>query len=280
MKNSSGIVAIFGEFLTRYPRQFGLLFLLLVVEGAVAVMSLLAIVPMADFLLDPSLGKPSRITQIVLGLFTGFSLSPSFWLFGSFLVGLNLLKGMMEVAIREAGEQATFDVGVHGVHAEIIKLIGRLKYRTSFGQDVYQHSIEVAFLCGIMASELGLNVKQAKRAGLLHDIGKAVDHEVEGSHGKIGAELARKYGESPMIVHAIASHHEEEKPESMLDVLVEAADAFRGEARSQARDVGDLCEAAGGFGKDRSVLSRGREILCHPGRQGDSYYGPTRSYFG
>lgn len=140
----------------------------------------------------------------------------------------------IEVSVREAGEQATFDVGVHGIHPELIKLMGRLKYRTSFAQNVYLHSLEVAFLCGIMASELGINVKQAKRAGLLHDIGKAVDHEVEGSHGKIGAELAKKYGESPLIVHAIASHHEEEKPESIIDVLVEAADALSG-ARPGAR---------------------------------------------
>jgi len=140
----------------------------------------------------------------------------------------------IELAIREAGERATFDVGVHGIHPEIIKLIGRLKYRTSFAQNVYQHSLEVAFLCGIMASELGINVKQAKRAGLLHDIGKAVDHETEGSHGKIGADLAKKYGESAVVVHAISSHHEEEKPESILDVLVEAADALSG-ARPGAR---------------------------------------------
>ncbi len=140
----------------------------------------------------------------------------------------------VEVSVREAGEQATFDVGVHSVHPELIKLIGRLKYRTSFAQNVYQHSLEVAFLCGIMASELGLNVKQAKRAGLLHDIGKAIDHEVEGAHGKLGADLARKYGESPVVVHAIASHHEEEKPETMIDVLVEAADALSG-ARPGAR---------------------------------------------
>jgi len=145
-------------------------------------------------------------------------------------------KATQEVdnSIREAGEQATFDVGVHGIHPEIIKLIGRLKYRTSYGQNVLQHSLEVAFLCGIMASELGLNVKQAKRAGLLHDIGKAVDHEIEGSHAVIGAELARKYGEAPKIVHALAAHHEDEKPETILAVLVQAADALSG-ARPGAR---------------------------------------------
>lgn len=140
----------------------------------------------------------------------------------------------VENTIREAGEQATFDVGVHGIHPEIVKLIGRLKYRTSYGQNVLQHSLEVAFLCGIMAEELGLNAKQAKRAGLLHDLGKAVDHEVEGSHALIGADLARKYGENPQIVHAIAAHHEEEKPDSILANLVQAADALSG-ARPGAR---------------------------------------------
>lgn len=145
-------------------------------------------------------------------------------------------KATQEVdnAIREAGEQATFDVGVHGIHPEIIKLIGRLRYRTSYGQNVLQHSIEVAFLCGIMAAELGINVKHAKRAGLLHDIGKAVDHEIEGSHAVIGANLARKYGESSKIVHALAAHHEDEKPSTVLAVLVQAADALSG-ARPGAR---------------------------------------------
>lgn len=137
-------------------------------------------------------------------------------------------------SIRESGEQATFDVGVHGIHAEVVRLIGRLKYRTSYGQNILKHSLEVAFLCGVMASELGINVKQAKRAGLLHDLGKAVDHEVEGSHAMIGADLARKYGESPEIIHAIAAHHEEEKPSTILAVLVQAADALSG-ARPGAR---------------------------------------------
>ncbi|MBW2186243.1 MAG: ribonuclease Y [Deltaproteobacteria bacterium] len=137
-------------------------------------------------------------------------------------------------SIRESGEQATFDVGVHGIHAEVVKLIGRLKYRTSYGQNILKHSLEVAFLCGVMASELGINVKQAKRAGLLHDLGKAVDHEVEGSHAMIGADLARKYGESAEIIHAIAAHHEEEKPTTILAVLVQAADALSG-ARPGAR---------------------------------------------
>ncbi|WP_243369538.1 ribonuclease Y [Geotalea sp. SG265] len=140
----------------------------------------------------------------------------------------------IEQAMKEAGEQAAFDLGVHGIHPEILKLIGRLKYRTSYSQNVYQHSLEVAFLCGIMASELGINVKQAKRAGLLHDLGKAVDHEVEGSHAVIGAELAKKYGESPKIVHAIMAHHEDEKPATVLAVLVQAADALSG-ARPGAR---------------------------------------------
>jgi ribonuclease Y len=140
----------------------------------------------------------------------------------------------METSIREAGEQASFDVGVHGIHPELLKLVGRLKYRTSYAQNVYQHSLEVAFLCGIMASELGVPVKQAKRAGLLHDIGKALDHEVEGSHAKIGADIAKKHGEPSAIVHAILAHHDEEEPRGLLDVLVQAADALSG-ARPGAR---------------------------------------------
>lgn len=137
-------------------------------------------------------------------------------------------KAELEVnaTIKEAGERATFDVGVHGIHPELIMTLGKLKYRTSYAQNVLQHSIEVAFFCGIMAAELGINQKQARRAGLLHDLGKAIDHEVEGSHALIGAELAKKHGESPRVIHAIAAHHEEEKPETVLACLVAAADAI------------------------------------------------------
>jgi ribonuclease Y len=140
----------------------------------------------------------------------------------------------VEMSIKEAGEQATFDVGVHGFHPELVKLIGKLKYRTSYGQNMLQHSLEVAFLCGIMAAELGLNIKRAKRVGLLHDIGKAVDHEIEGPHALIGADLAKKHGESGQVVNAIAAHHEDVTPESVLAVLVQAADALSG-ARPGAR---------------------------------------------
>jgi len=176
----------------------------------------------------------------------------------------------MEENIREIGEQATFDVGVHSIHPEIIKLLGRLRYRTSFGQNVLQHSIECGFLCGIMAAELRLDVKEAKRAGLLHDIGKAVDHEVEGSHAIIGGDLAKKFGESVGIVNAIAAHHEEVKPESVLPLLVQASDALSG-ARPGARKemletyvkrLEDLERIAGSFvGIEKSyAIQAGREI--------------------
>jgi ribonuclease Y len=140
----------------------------------------------------------------------------------------------VEANIREAGEEAAFDAGVHGLHPEMVKLLGKLRYRTSYAQNVLQHSIEVSFLCGIMAAELGLNVKHAKRAGLLHDIGKAVDHEVEGPHALIGAELAKRYGESAKVIHAVHAHHEDIPPESVLSVLVQAADTLSG-ARPGAR---------------------------------------------
>ena len=140
----------------------------------------------------------------------------------------------LEVQVREVGEQATFDAGVHGIHPDIIRLLGQLKYRTSFTQNVLQHSLEVSALCGMMAAELGMDVKRAKRAGLLHDIGKDVDHESEGSHALIGADIAKKYGEGKDIVHAIAAHHEDQHPETALAVLVQAADSLSG-ARPGAR---------------------------------------------
>jgi ribonuclease Y len=176
----------------------------------------------------------------------------------------------MDVAIREAGEQAAFDVGVHGIHPELIKLIGTLKYRTSFAQNVLQHSLEVAFLCGIMASELGLSVRQAKRAGLLHDIGKAADHEIEGSHAVIGAEQAKRHGETPKIVNAIAAHHDEEPPQSVIAAIVQAADALsaaRPGARkemleSYVKRLEDLERIANSFkGVNKSyAIQAGREL--------------------
>jgi len=143
-------------------------------------------------------------------------------------------KKEMEVTIKEAGERATFDTGIHSVNHELVKLLGKLKYRTSYDQNVLQHSLEVASFCGIIASELGVNVKKAKRAGLLHDIGKAVDHEIEGSHATIGADLAKKYGEDDEIVHALAAHHDDEKPQTVIAILVQVADALSA-ARPGAR---------------------------------------------
>ncbi len=140
----------------------------------------------------------------------------------------------VDLTIKEAGDQAAFDLGVHGIDGELIKVLGRLKYRTSYAQNVLQHSVEVGFLCGIMAAELGLNEKLAKRMGLLHDIGKAVDHEVEGPHAVIGADLARKYGESEDVVQGIGAHHEDVPPTTVYDLLVQAADSLSG-ARPGAR---------------------------------------------
>ena len=136
--------------------------------------------------------------------------------------------------VREAGEQAAYDCGIHDLHPELIKTLGALRYRTSFGQNVLQHSIQVATLCGTMASELGINPAPAKRAGLLHDIGKAIDHEIEGPHAVIGADLCRRYGERPAIVHAVEAHHADVEPNTVLDVLVQAADAISA-ARPGAR---------------------------------------------
>lgn len=133
---------------------------------------------------------------------------------------------LVQQRVREAGEQACFDTGIHDLHPEIVKTLGALRYRTSFGQNVLQHSIEVSELCAIMASELGVDVRVAKRAGLLHDLGKAIDHDVEGPHAVIGADLARRYGERPVIVHAIEAHHGDVDPNTVLAVLVQAADAI------------------------------------------------------
>jgi len=140
----------------------------------------------------------------------------------------------VDIAVKEAGEQAAFDLGVHGIHNELVKTLGQLKFRTSYAQNVLQHSVEVGFLCGIMASELGLNAKMARRMGLLHDIGKAIDHEVEGPHAIIGSRLAKKFNESPKVVHAISAHHEDVPPNSVLALLVQAADGLSG-ARPGAR---------------------------------------------
>jgi ribonuclease Y len=143
----------------------------------------------------------------------------------------------VEESVREAGQKAIFEVGIHGIHPEIVKLLGMLRYRYSYAQNVLMHSIEAAFICGMMAAELGINEKQARRAALLHDIGKALTHEIEGSHAIIGADIARKYGESAKIVNAIAAHHEEVKAETILAPLVDAADALSGARPGARREV-------------------------------------------
>ncbi|MEN6332198.1 MAG: ribonuclease Y [Smithella sp.] len=140
----------------------------------------------------------------------------------------------VEQIIRETGEKTSFDVGVHDIHPEIINLLGSLKYRTSYSQNVLQHSIDVAYLTGLMASELKMNVKEAKRAGLLHDIGKAIDHKIEGPHAAIGADFAKRFGENPRIIQAIASHHDDGRNNTLLGVLVQAADTLSA-ARPGAR---------------------------------------------
>ena len=172
--------------------------------------------------------------------------------------------------IKAAGEQAVFDAGVHNVHPDIVKLLGRLKFRSSYSQNVYQHSLEVAFISGIIAAELKINIAEARRAGLLHDIGKAVDHEVEGSHSSIGADLARKYGEPEEIIHAILAHHEEVPMTSLVDVIVQAADALSGARPGARREMletyikrlQELERIAGSFaGVDKSyAIQAGREI--------------------
>ena len=140
----------------------------------------------------------------------------------------------LEVSMKREGERAVMEVGLHGIHPDLVKLLGRLKYRTSFGQNVMNHSLEVAWLSGLLAGEMGVNVTQARRAGLLHDIGKALDHEIEGSHVQIGVEIARKYKENPAIIHAIEAHHGDVEPKTPLAFIVMAADAISA-ARPGAR---------------------------------------------
>jgi ribonucrease Y len=150
---------------------------------------------------------------------------------------VNKSKKEVDVAIIETGEQAAYNTGVHGLHPELIKLIGRMKWRTSYGQNILHHSQEVAHLAGIMAAELGLDVNMAKRGALLHDVGKVLTHEHEGTHVQLGVEMATKYGESPMVVNCIAAHHDDVPHETEVSVLVQAADAISGSRPGARREA-------------------------------------------
>lgn len=191
-------------------------------------------------------------------------------------------ESLVKQRVQEAGEQACFDAGIHDLHPELVKTLGALRYRTSFGQNVLRHSIEVGELAAIMASELGADERTARRAGLLHDIGKAVDHEVEGPHATIGADLARRYGEKPVIVHAIEAHHGDVDPETVIDVLVQAADAIsasrpgarRESAENYIKRLEKLEEIANSYdGVERTyAMQAGREVhvMVHPEKISDA----------
>ncbi len=176
----------------------------------------------------------------------------------------------LELAMKREGEKAVMDVGLHGLHPDVVKLLGRLHYRTSYGQNVLNHSLEVAYLSGILAAELGVNVTQARRAGLLHDIGKALDHEIEGSHISIGVDIAKKYKENPAIIHAIEAHHGDVEAKTPLAFIVMAADAIsaarpgarRENLESYIKRLESLEEIASGFeGVERSfAIQAGREV--------------------